>query len=85
MNAKLTNVTGERIAGRAGADHGDAALLSVNQVAKLLCCSPRHIYRLSDANKMPQPVRLGTLVRWSRAVIEAWIVEGCQSCRKEVR
>lgn len=52
-------------------------LLNVEQVATLLNCSPRHVYRLCDAGRMPRPVRLGALVRWNRAVIEAWIEAGC--------
>ena len=63
----------------------NTALLDVNQVAALLNCSSRHIYRLSDAAKMPRPVKLGNLVRWSRHVIETWIDNGCQSCREEVK
>jgi len=82
MNTKQKNATGERIAGRAGADMSDTAMLDVNQVATLLNCSSRHVYRLSDAGRMPRPVKLGSLVRWSRAAVGAWIAEGCPSCRK---
>jgi len=82
MNAKQKNATGEQIAGRAGAEKSDTAMLDVNQVATLLNCSSRHIYRLSDAGRMPKPVKLGSLVRWSRAAVETWIAEGCPSCRK---
>lgn len=59
-----------------------AALLDVRTVARLLGCSPRHIYRLSDAGKMPGPVRIGALVRWNRAAIESWIVAGCPNERR---
>jgi len=58
-----------------------AALLDVRAVAALLGCSTRHVYRLSDAGHMPAPVRLGALVRWSRASTEAWIAAGCPPCR----
>ena len=57
---------------------GSAKLLDVLAVAELLGCSPRHIYRLADGGKMPPPVKLGTLVRWDRKRIEAWISAGCQ-------
>jgi predicted DNA-binding transcriptional regulator AlpA len=40
-----------------------AALLDVRAVATLLDCSPRHVYRLADAGRMPAPVRIGALVR----------------------
>jgi len=59
-----------------------SSLLDVRQVAEMLGCSSRHIYRLSDAGRMPAPVRLGALVRWSRSAVEAWIADGCPSCRK---
>jgi excisionase family DNA binding protein len=53
------------------------ALLDVQAEARLLDCSPRHIYRLADAGRMPPPVRLGALVRWPRQAIESWIADGC--------
>lgn len=55
-----------------------AALLDVRQVAAMLGCSTRTVYRLSDAGKMPRPRRLGALVRWSRSEIDAWIATGCK-------
>ena len=57
-------------------------LLDVQAVAEMLDCSARHVYRLSDAGKMPAPLRLGSLVRWSRQSIETWICDGCPPCRK---
>jgi excisionase family DNA binding protein len=57
------------------------ALLDVQAVAQLLDCSPRHVYRLSDAGRMPAPVKLGSLVRWSRQAIEDWIALGCKPHR----
>ncbi len=55
-------------------------LLDVQAVAALLGgCSSRHIFRLSDSGKMPRPVKLGTLVRWRRSDIAAWISAGCPS------
>lgn len=57
-----------------------AALLDVKAVAALLGCSTRHIFRLADAGQMPAPVKLGSLVRWPRGAVEAWIAAGCPSC-----
>lgn len=54
-----------------------AQLLDVKTVALMCGCSPRHVYRLSDSGKMPRPVKLGALVRWSKTAIESWIGEGC--------
>ena len=52
-------------------------MLTVDGVAKMLACSPRSIYRLADAGRIPPPVRIGGLVRWPRAALEQWIAEGC--------
>jgi predicted DNA-binding transcriptional regulator AlpA len=54
-----------------------ALLLDVKAVACLLTCSTRHVYRLADSGLMPQPVKVGALVRWPRPVIEQWIASGC--------
>jgi excisionase family DNA binding protein len=56
-------------------------LLDVQQVADLLNCSTRHVYRLADAGRMPAPVRLGALVRWRRQDIEDWVAGSCRPCR----
>lgn len=58
-----------------------ARLLDVQAVAEMLGCSQRHVYRLSDSARMPLPVKLGALVRWSAAAIREWIDQGCPSCR----
>jgi excisionase family DNA binding protein len=62
-----------------------SALLDIRAVAQLLDCSPRHVYRLSDAGRMPAPLKLGALVRWSRQSIEGWIANGCKPCRQAGR
>lgn len=59
-----------------------AKLLDVQAVAAMLGCSPRHVYRLSDAGRMPAPVKLGSLVRWSAAAIREWIDGGCRPVRQ---
>lgn len=58
-----------------------ATLFDVEQVATILNCSTRHVYRMADSGAMPCPRRLGALVRWSRLEIEAWVKAGCPSCR----
>ncbi len=60
-------------------------LLDVHDVASLLKCSARHVWRLSDAGKMPRPMKIGALCRWRRSAIEQWIADGCRNCRKGVR
>ena len=63
----------------------NARLLDVQQVAEILGCSTRHVFRLSDSGKMPRPVKLGALVRWNRSAIEDWITGNCQSVRASKR
>lgn len=57
-------------------------MLDVQGFADVLDVSTRHVRRLVDAGKCPQPVRLGGCVRWPRHVVEAWIADGCPNCRK---
>lgn len=52
-------------------------MLTVSELAGILNCSSRTVYRLSDRGKVPSPVRLGGLVRWPKAVIEKWMADGC--------
>lgn len=59
-----------------------AMLLDVRTVSSLLGCSERHVYRLSDAGRMPSPVKLGSLVRWSASAIQEWIKGGCRPVRQ---
>jgi excisionase family DNA binding protein len=57
------------------------ALCDVRSVAALLQCSPRHVYRLSDAGRMPPPLKLGALVRWRRQDLDNWLAGGCKPVR----
>ena len=52
-------------------------LIDSRQVGELLNLSARTVWRLLSAGKLPQPVRIGRSVRWSREKLEAWIAEGC--------
>ena len=60
-------------------------LINVDDVAALLKCSARHVWRMADSGKMPRPYKIGALCRWDRAVIEQWVAEGCPSCRSVSR
>jgi excisionase family DNA binding protein len=53
------------------------ALYRVDDVAQLLQCSTRNIWKLSDAGAMPELVRVGRLVRWRVKDIDTWISSGC--------
>ncbi len=73
----------------AGADAGggervpreSSLLIDVNDVAAMLKCSARHVWRLADAGKMPRPYKVGALCRWNRTAIERWVADGCPRCR----
>lgn len=57
-------------------------MLTAADVAGLLACSAKTVYRLNDRGGMPRPVRLGGMLRWHRAAIEQWIAEGCPPRRR---
>jgi excisionase family DNA binding protein len=59
-----------------------AALYSIHDIATLLGCSTRHVRRLGDTRRIPQPVKLGSLLRWVKTDIEQWIATGCPHCKK---
>lgn len=71
---------------QAGEEHAEGSLqpelLTAEGVGLLLSCSPRTVRRLADSGRIPAPVRLGRLVRWSRQGLVDWIAEGCPSCRR---
>ncbi|MCD6304615.1 MAG: helix-turn-helix domain-containing protein [Planctomycetes bacterium] len=54
-----------------------AIMLTIDGVAAMLACSPRTVYRLVDAGRIPRPVRLGGMIRWPREPFERWIGQGC--------
>lgn len=62
-------------------DHIVPAMLNKFEVAAMLNCSWRHVYRLSDEGRMPRPLKLGSLVRWPRKAIEEWIAADCPTIR----
>lgn len=57
-------------------------LLDVQAVANRLGCSTRHVYRLAESKRMPAPIRLGALVRWTESEITRWIEDGCPNCKE---
>jgi predicted DNA-binding transcriptional regulator AlpA len=57
----------------------------VNDIAGRCKCSIRHVWRMRDAGILPQPIKLGSLVRWNAELIDDWIRRGCSPCRKGKR
>ena len=77
----MTTTTSPVAMGTDGPERALAELLDVQDVAKLLNCSSRTIYRLSSSGRMPRPVRLGALVRWRRGELLDWLDAGCPKVR----
>jgi excisionase family DNA binding protein len=61
------------------------AFLTSDDIARLLGCSRRTVRRLADTGRIPPPLRLGGLSRWTRATVEEWIAAGCPRCRRPTR
>ncbi len=47
-------------------------LITAKQLAKLLSISPRTVWRLRSAGKLPMPVTFGGSVRWRLSDIALW-------------
>lgn len=80
MYASQTDSSKKQIVGQP-AIPSESALLDVEQVASLLRCSTRHVYRLADVGRMPRSIKLGSLVRWRRGEVLDWIAAGCPKVR----
>lgn len=57
------------------------ALLTIDDLAALLGCSRRTVHRLIERGRVPKPCRFGSLLRWPRAQVDAWVARGCPDCR----
>jgi len=51
-------------------------LMDIRGVAKFFGVSTRHIHNLHVAGKMPGPVKIGALNRWSRTELLQWFDAG---------
>jgi len=58
------------------------AFLTASDVAAVLRCSMRTVYRLADTGRIPSACHFGGLIRWNAAAFEAWIASGSPSCRQ---
>lgn len=54
----------------------EAMLAGVDEVARVLGCSARHVWGMTAAGKMPKPIRLGRSVRWSLPDLREWVNAG---------
>lgn len=54
-----------------------AMLMNVQDVARELRVSVRHVWGQLSRGALPVPLRCGRAVRWRRSDIERWIGLGC--------
>lgn len=64
---------------------GTPLMMGIQELARQLQCSKRHITNLRNSRRIPPPVMLGNIVRWPRRVIEAWVNSGCPPAHDIVR
>jgi excisionase family DNA binding protein len=48
---------------------------AVKDLAGMLQCSGRHIWRMAELGAIPGKFRFGRLVRFSRAAVDAWLAQ----------
>lgn len=58
------------------------SLLDVKTLANVLGVSPRTIWNMRDAGRVPEPVKVGRLCRWPSSRIDDWIRAGCPATPK---
>ena len=56
---------------------GEPCLIAAADLARLLNVSTRTLWRLRSAGQVPQPIRLGGVVRWRLEEIRKWVAAGC--------
>jgi predicted DNA-binding transcriptional regulator AlpA len=61
----------------------ESLMLTSRDVARLMQCSDKHVTNLRKQGRMPPCIKLGTLVRWPRKIIEDWIAAGCPAVDEE--
>jgi len=52
-------------------------LLTAKQVAAVLQLSLRTVWNHLSAARLPEPIRIGSRVRWRRAELTDWVEAGC--------
>ena len=58
-----------------------SATYTAGNIAILLQCSERHVWRMNDSNLIPGRIKLGRLVRFSKKLVDKWIAAGCKPSR----
>lgn len=52
-------------------------LINSRQAGKLLGISERTLWTWHNTGRMPQPIRIGSAVRWSITILTKWVEAGC--------
>lgn len=58
-------------------------LITAAELADMMRISLRSLWRMRNSGHLPQPIRLGGVVRWRTNEVEAWINQGCPSVDKQ--
>ena len=59
-----------------------ALLVKAKELAEMLSVSPRHIWRMKAAGKLPKAIEIGHCVRWKLLDITNWLAMGCPSMKE---
>ena len=51
-------------------------LIDMKAAAKLLDLSERTVWGMANSGRMPKPIKIGRLVRWSHEELRAWVNAG---------
>lgn len=57
-------------------------LIDPKEAAELLDLSPRKLWSLYSSGQMPQPIKIGRLVKFSYSSLVRWVEDGCPDLRK---
>jgi len=59
------------------------ALLKAGDLARLLSCDERTVWRWASAGTIPPPIRIGGCTRWRRADLDAFLQGKAQAAARE--
>ncbi len=76
MNTQSRQSDGPSDRERTGAE---SILLTVREVAHLLCIGERTVWRLSSTGELPSPICIGRSKRWCRRAIEDYVIVKAQA------
>lgn len=57
-------------------------LVTAKELSEMLSVSPRHIWRMKAAGKLPRAFEIGHCVRWKLVDISDWLTMGCPSMQE---